>query len=688
MWFKRLYSTLLLVIVTCTLVAQSENKWTHLGPFTTPNSSVAVGQMSSTGMGWIESLWVSEDQQTIYAGSITSGLYKSIDGGKSWNISKFPSIQYGVFDILVNKKEVFVATGLTHYDEEFGIGLLKSNEQADQWDTTGLNFKLVDKTVLWSVASITSECMLAASPSKIYKSEDNGKSWIPTLAEQNKNFDFRQVVVSKYKSKVCFASGNQLFKSTDAGDSWENISSRLSVFQTDEASKVKLQRIAICLDPNQKKRILALYSYAGYTIVDESTDGGKNWTLLYRHRKIQRIDINHAEIAIAPGNSNYILIGGVRAYLSTNGGQDFNQITFPNYGTPQFVHDDIRAVIMIDSLTYYLGTDGGIVKTSDAGKSWQSLNGYGLTAMMIYGIGLVNEGFMVGCQDLGSFSYQNGEWTNIGRLYGDGGDALQVDGKVYSMLGGNLRVMSSSDYSSIRYRTPDLSMRTFTAKFVAYPDSKDSLFLVSDHLWFFDGEKWTNKTSSLKNNGYKATAVDINKSNKSQLFFAFDQPTWGNDKFSNKFWKSVDGGTNWINLTDSLEILKWRFISSISTNPVDEDQVFLSLGIMDSDTNNIHKVYKSMNGGLSWTNWSEGLPPYESFKITFIEGSKSGLLYSCVAGLYYRNEVLNEWIKLSNELPAVAIRDFEIDYMKGIVYVATYGNGVWQLTLNQEQLTR
>lgn len=675
--YKRLIG-LLFCLTPILLCGQIKNEWLHLGPFQTPISTVDSGMMSSTGMGWIESLWVSDDGKTLYAGSITAGVFKSTDGGANWDLLPFNKLQYGALDLMIEGPKVWVATGLTHYDTELGNGIIVSTDEGKNWNDTIIG---LDEPS-WAITRINKRTILKATPTTIYISKDRGENWTKSYFKEDINFNFRQTLRASKKKKWCFASGSHLIMSKNKGKDWLPITHRLSVYADSSLKDAKIQRIAFCSDPNKKKRFLALYSYRGITYLDESTDGCKSFKLLYSSKTIQRVDINHAEIAIAPGNSNVIVIGAVRAYKSIDGGKSFSQMTFPYYKTPQFVHDDIRSMVLKDSLNFYLGTDGGVFKTLDGGQSWQNLNGKGLTAMMIYGLGIIDSGFAVGCQDLGTFVYRDSQWLNLGNYYGDGGDVLQVGNKVYTILRGDLRAFSTNLKPTF-YRVPASRMNPFTAQLKAHPNS-DTFYMISDHLFMYDGIVWQSLTSKLNNHGYKANAVDINVLNKKQLYFAFDQASW--DRYNDKFFKSIDGGLSWINITEQLPILNWRYITAISSSSEDPEKVYVSLGMADQDESAVHKVYRSVDGGVNWSNWSEGLPPLQTFKIEYLKGSKSGILLSTVSGMYYRSDSTLGWEYISEDVPRIAMRDFEVDYKKKLVYVSTYGNGVWIMKLPDKML--
>lgn len=693
MSFKRLYLSIVFALLWHFVFAQVL-EWKHLGPFTTPVSTASEGDWCATGMGWIESLYVSDDLQTLYAGTITSGLFKSEDGGKNWALIRQSDVQYGVLDIDVRGNHIFAALGLTHYDVKFGNGVIYSEDQGLHWSDERYPKNSFENTACWGVAAITKKCIVRANEDALLRTENKGHDWDTILiSAENNPLIFRQLIRSSHYKKTCFASGNVLYKSIDAGKSWCSLHQRLSVNSSSKAqkllergldkdelwAKLAIQRIAVAEDPNKAYHLLALYSFDHKTYIDESLDGGKSWKNIYQSHRVQRIDINHAEIAIAPGNSSTVLIGGVNAFLSRDGGRNFKQVTFPRYLKENFVHDDIRAVVMKDSNTFYLGTDGGVVASFDGADSWQNLNGQGLTGMMIYGIGTTDEGFVVGCQDLGTFLYRDSNWLNLGFMYGDGGDAVTIQGKLHTVLGGRYREVSVKPLKPVVYKSPRNRMNPFSSKIYRDPSVEEDIYLVSDQLWAKRGGEWMNLTKEIDNHGYKAADLNINPTNPEVMFFAYDHPSWGDPK-KKKLIKTMDGGKTWLDLTSNLPILQWKYITGITTYSYNPNMVFLCLGDLDKG-DRVFKVFKSVDGGKNWENWSDGLPPFPCFKIMHIPGSRSGILLSNIKGLYYRNESMDSWLMISEAIPHVAIRDFELETDQSNLLVATYGNGVWSAKL-------
>ncbi|NNJ55679.1 MAG: hypothetical protein HKP14_06085 [Bacteroidia bacterium] len=684
MLFKRLIIGSFVLIVfslAYSQVPKKRYKWKPLGPLTTSESDADSGRWTSTGLGWMEDVLIDDDW---YAGSVTGGLYKSKNNGKKWKKIDADEVQMGTLCITKIGETLFRCTGLTHYDEHFGFGILKSENRGKSWTKTGLEFKATDLKPVWGLDGNSFDSVLiACTPNCIYVSSDFGQNWNEKYTEEDG--DYRTSLMSKHKSSIAFVAGKHLIKSDNNGESWNDITRNLSYY-AHLKGKDSMARIAISEDSKISGRFLALYAIGNKVLIDESLDFGDTWTNLYNESHIRGMSIHHTEIAISTHNSNHVIIGGVRSYVSYDNCKSFKQATFPRYKTSNFAHDDIRGIQIIEDNEYVLATDGGLFLSSDSGKSWQDINGKGLNTTMIYGFELLEDGrLLMGCQDLGTFLYDGKNWLSIASMYGDGGDAIELKNRTVAMINGTLRALDLSNLKRHDYiHPPDKKPgKPFMAKLYNYPNSIDTFFYAGVNVWLRENANWTNLTQKLDGKEYRISGFDVNQIKPQQLYCAFDEPTWNSSDLRNKFFKSTDGGTNWTDITANLPILAWRSISSITTNPSNPDEVFVSLAILDD--NEVHKVYRSQDGGENWENYSTGLLPYETFKIVHLPNS-TGVLLSTLDGMYYRNNQMLSWQKVKGRIPNIAIRDFELDLKKRVLYAATYGTGMWRMKIPKKML--
>ena len=93
------------------------------------------------------------------------------------------------------------------------------------------------------------------------------------------------------------------------------------------------------------------------------------------------------------------------------------------------------------------------------------------------------------------------------------------------------------------------------------------------------------------------------------------------------------------------------------------------------------KVYRTSNGGGTWTNISGILPNMPVNSIVYQKGANDGLYIGTDAGVYYKSNILPFWVPYKLGLPNVIVDDLQIHYGTKKITAATYGRGIWQAPL-------
>ena len=418
-------------------------KWTSIGPFETPISSVDSGVWTANGIAWIESLEAAHKKEKwLYAGSNVGGMFLTKNGGRTWKFRFDVDRICGVWDIVVDdkrKKRLWVATGTNTWDDKWGHGILYSNNGGKSWKSTGLSFQPNENTPMYCIerSVIEPKTFYACSATDIYKSTDQTESWVKVLDFDDKaRVNFRHLALHQTNQNRIVASGAEIYTTVDGGTTWEGHSQKLSFQKYNNKRDSLPSRYAIALNPQNNNQMLVVYSYNRINYIDRSDDFGKTWYNVLRNRDFDRVDINHAEIAWSPMDSNEVLVGSVRLYKSIDQGKTFDLVSEPVWKSPQFMHDDIRALSYSPKGHVLVGNDGGVSKSLDSCRTWINLSGYGLQATQFYDIAVDSGRVVGGCQDLSSMIYQNGSWYNTSKIYGDGGMNLIGNGVVYVMQNG------------------------------------------------------------------------------------------------------------------------------------------------------------------------------------------------------------------------------------------------------------
>jgi hypothetical protein len=136
------------------------------------------------------------------------------------------------------------------------------------------------------------------------------------------------------------------------------------------------------------------------------------------------------------------------------------------------------------------------------------------------------------------------------------------------------------------------------------------------------------------------------------------------------------GPASWVDVSTGLPN---QFITDITVDPTNANVVFVSLSGYEEGV----KVYLSTNGGNSgqWTNISGSLPNIPVNCIEFHNNGNNGLYVGTDIGVFYRDDVLGDWIYYSNSLPSIVVTDLYINPTNGKIVAGTYGRGMWQADL-------
>ncbi|MFT5157022.1 MAG: photosystem II stability/assembly factor-like uncharacterized protein [Bacteroidia bacterium] len=683
------FLTVWFVFTSSWSIAQVETKkvkWKALGPIELPSTPADTGTWSANGLGWVELVYnASSKEKWLYAGSNTGGLYRSKNFGKKWKFVADFDRMTGVLDLVVddrNHKEIWAATGMNSFETDWGWGILYSKNGGKKWQKTGLCFEPIDKKVVWCVERSKSnpDVFYACTDSEIYVSTDRCSSFTKTFeSEKKQNVFFKHLIVNESDENQALASGFLFLRTQNGGKTWQDVSAALSFTAERNRSDALPDRYATSANPQDPNKVLCAYKYGSYNYVELSLDFGRTWTLVSKNRSFSRLDRHHAELAWHPTDSNIIFVGSVRMYRSLDGGKQFHQMSFPAFGLPNFMHDDVRDLKVLPDGRLLVGSDGGVYVSSDTGKTWQDISGKGLNIMQFYDIAVDSGRIVGGCQDLSSMIYVNGNWSNTSQIYGDGGSCY-VDGKdVYVLQHGD--VVRKGSFENKEWKTIPLPIRSgrFYYPFMMSPYDTSKFWFTDHHLWQYDGSgDFTVLSKTIMPGITKIVALEVNESNPRIVYMAKDQPTWDpspnglKDRLYKGIW--MEDSFGWVDITGNLGILAWRGITSIETNPNNENEVYVSLQLLENEHR--HKVYKSMDGGGTWENISAGLPNLNAHKILWNPINES-LFLGTDEGVFCREKDGSSWAALVGKMPPYFVTDLEIDLATNRLYVATYGGGVW-----------
>lgn len=684
--------------------------WTSLGQNPTPSDKQDIGIIISVAVD-------PGNNNTIYVGSNTAGLWKTTNGGATWtNKTDVLGIaSLGINAIAVdpnNSNNILAGTGTRSYGWAWinpaGVGVLKSTDGGNSWTATNiasfpgdfLNIEVI------KYHPTSTNIVYAAGHKKIYKSTDGGTTWSTIFTNPTTvNVSFIDLEIDILNNNIIYASTNfsgdgtiaphgaQLFVSTNSGTSWTNKTPPNTILTGVSVADA----ISIDLTPADAGNVYVMYTNgSSQQYVRKSSDNGNTWTLVSQFSPLWCWGYWKNEFEVSNTNANTFYAGACTMHKSTNAGVSWSSISqyYPGLPAINSTHADIRALVQLPSLTgdfLIMGNDGGVAKTTNGGSLWTNINGSGLIITQFYAFGSynANKNLVGGTQDNGT-KFKNGS-TNVWSsfvLSGDGGWTevdYANDNRVYSSIYDHIYRSNTGGASGYSPISNPGAGTVLGRRFHLDPSNHNRLWWGAKNLHVYDAttSSWSLKYTSPANSDI--SAINVAPSNGNIVYLAYWGPTWGNPRV-NKLLKTIDGGSTWTDISNNFTAYDWTYITDFEVDPYNPNRVWASCagywqGVPASQGAN--RVIFSNNGGVTWTDVSTGLPPFPVNCLVYRNGTDDEIYAGTDAGVYRWNKPLQTWECFNNGLPAVIITKLEINNCKGKLLASTFGRGIWEAPLPQ-----
>jgi PKD repeat protein len=651
--------------------------WTSIGPF----GSFGGNSGNAGRLNFVR--FDPTNTNVIWVGAPNGGLWKSIDGGNSWTTNTDELSVIGVSDVAIdpsNPQIIYLATGDADGNNSFSSGILKSTDGGTTWNTTGLNWtpSELKKIGRILVNPNNTQIILVFANSGIYRSVDGGVTW--TIS--NGSFSSLDAEFKPGDPNIVYACGSEFKRSVDCGVTWISIPTGLSV----------CSRLALAVtpaNPNFVYIVGANSSNYGFGGLVRSTNNGGTFTIQSTTPNILNNSIDGSgtggqgwydlAIAVSPTNADEVIVGGVNQWRSINGGIFFN--IFTNwYQNPQqipYVHADIHDIQFLPGSGNILfsATDGGLFKTID-GNTWVGLNSNLVIAQQyrIASSSTSPDEILTGHQDNGTNKRSNPSyWFNL--YGGDGMDCLvdwnNSNNHVFSLQGGDHYRFVNGAVQEI----PDPLGGIFACQIHQDPVIPNQVFVGGRPKLFKTTNIWTNNSNGVTWQelgsphpiDYPITEFAIAPSNNLVIYTL----KGGFGHIS----KSIDGGFSFSTCTYPTT----AYPTMIAVSNLNPNVLFVTYSGYSAN----NKVFKSIDGGTSWVNLSTGLPNIPVNCIVYQNNPDGGdrIYIGTDNGIFYRDNSTNGWLDFSSGLPNCAISDLEIFYPTNRIRAATFGRGAWESDL-------
>jgi hypothetical protein len=652
--------------------------WTNLGPNSSTGGYAGVGRLNCVAFH-------PTDPNTYWVGAPAGGLWRTNNGGSTWTVLTDQNPVLGISDILIpsnfaTSNTIYLATGDKNALDNNSVGVLKSTDGGNTWNTTGLSFNIGDGRRVTKLLQDPNDpnTILASTSIGVYKTTNGGASWtqLTTLAFadlEHKPGDFNTL----YGGTL---TGGAIHMSSNGGTSWTQ------VFVNSQGRRVELA--VTPADPTIVYAIIGRSSNHGLLGIYTSANLGTSFNTTYTG-PINMLGWEQSGtdsggqawydlcIDASPTNANTLLVGGVNTWRSTNGGTAWSIVNHWTGGDGSIpaVHADKHMLRYrpSDGLLFECN-DGGVYTSTNNGTAWTDrTNGMIISQMYKLGNSVTVPGVVVaGLQDNGTKQRTStGTWRDV--LGGDGMecaiDYTDINVQYGCIQSGELR-RTTNDWASATNIKPPGQSGAWVTPYVIHPTNPQILFSGYSNVYrsVNRGTSWT--AISTINSSDRLRNLVVAQTN--------DQVIYTSDQFN--FYRTTNGGTNWDNLTSSLPTaVAGLVITSIAIKSNDPNHIWMSFGGY-----NATRVFQSTNGGNTWTDISAGLPNlpiYSVIQNTQIT-TETHLYAGSELGVYFKKGNDN-WIAYNTNLANVQIGELEIFYNtanpeNSILRAATFGRGLWE----------
>jgi photosystem II stability/assembly factor-like uncharacterized protein len=306
-----------------------------------------------------------QDASTLYAGT-SAGVFKSTDGGASWNASRngLPAY-FPVFALAINPQ-----SPSTLYAGIYGGGVFESLDSSASWSAA--NNGLASRSAIEHGMANTLVMALAINPQNpstlyaatrgggVFESLDGGVSWSAINNGLPPNLWVSALAINPQTPSTLYAAtiGDGVFESLDGGVSWS--SARWGATNDSMLDTLRAIVLTLAINPQTPSTLYAA-TYAG---VFESTDGGASWHLALNGLPNTMV----MALAINPQNPSTLYAGTKRSgvFESTDGGASWTTVNNGLAANPPEVH--ALAINPQNPSTLYAGTTSGVFLLASHGN--------------------------------------------------------------------------------------------------------------------------------------------------------------------------------------------------------------------------------------------------------------------------------------------------------------------------------
>ncbi len=685
-----------------------------IGPFRGGRSAAVTG--------------IAGDGKVFYQGATGGGVWKTTDAGRSWrNISDgFFGGSMGAVEVAPSDRNIIYAGGgekTVRGNVSHGYGIWKSLDAGETWSYKGLregqyiprlrvhpdNPDLVYAAVLGHLFGPNEE-------RGIYRSKDGGDSWEKVLFI-NEDAGACDLILDPVNPRIIYAStwrvrrtpyslesggeGSGLWKSTDGGDSWEELT------DNEGMPSGPIGIIGVSPSAANHKKIYAIIEAAeGGLFVSE--DAGNSWRRVNSDRSLRQRAWYYTRLYADPEDENIVYVLNVGFHKSTDGGESFETIR-----TPHGDHHDLW-IDPLDTDIMVIGDDGGAQVTHDGGSTWSTMMNQPTAQFYrvitdnhfpyrIYGAQQDNSTVRIDSRSFGYGGITEDNWESTAGgesgwiapdpdnneiVYGGSYGGYLVR---YNHETGETRRIDIWPDNPMGWGADSLEQRfqwNFPILFSRHDNN--TLYAASNHLFKTtnEGQSWETISPDLTRDDKSkmgSSGGPITKDNTSVEYYGTIFAVAESVHEEGVIWCGSDdglihitrdGGGSWTDITPPADIMpEWTMINSMEADPFNAGGLYVAATSYKNDDYSPY-LYKTTDYGASWKKITSGIDDEHFTRVIRADPARQGMLFSGTeSGMYISFNDGKAWQPFQLNLPVVPVTDLAIK--DNDLVVATQGRSFW-----------
>ncbi len=650
---------------------------------------------------------------TWYFGSVGGGIWKTSNGGATWNdlTPDFPVLAVQSLAMAAaNPDVIYAGTGESFFNVDTinGNGILKSTDRGVTWThlastIDNLDFNNVSRIIVDPaipdivICSTTSgRYTTAIAPvSHIFKSTDGGLAWTPVYTETDiGSFDrvkkVQQVLADPTDFNKQYAAIDEkgILVSTDAGSTWNLSNAGITDFSG---------RFELAISPANTDYVYASAEGADYSQLWVSDDGGLNW-----HETLETGSEPNwlgsqgwydNTIVAHPTDVNVVFVGGTELWRI-----DLNNLT--SRTTTKLVRgpvhvDEHNLVVLNDGPGQWRllnANDGGIGVSGDSEFNWSAPRN-GMITTQFYGVDKApgRSVYIGGMQDNGTWHSLENPSANEFWTFDIGGDGYET----HWHFNDPLKIMGGYQFNGLQ-RSLDGGMTwtsavgpidsgsgnaPFISKIASSHGSPDDVYAVgSSGVWHTPdfGDSWTLAAISSPDWAPISSFTDVRVSQ------ANPDIVWAGARMDEegRINVSTDRGASFSPAVNYPDVAMGG-ISGLATHPTQGSTAFVLFSFAGRP-----KILRTEDLGSTWTdisgfgtgnNSNNGFPDVAIYDLAVFPNDPNRIWVGTEIGLFESLDNGTSWALADNGLPAVGI--WQIRIVEDQVVLATHGRGIWSVEI-------